>query len=264
MRRLVAGARRVFHLAGCARPWVRDPDEYVRVNVTGTEHVCSACADAGVEVLLHTSTNLVEASEPGTPKPLLTRYQHTKRHAETAVAAWRARGVPSVVVRPTRVFGPGPLTPANSSTLMIAQYRRGRFRVRLADGGARGNWVHVGDVVEGMLLAADPRHAGHTYTLGGDNASVPDLLAALDTILGRTRWVVPLPLPAARLVARLATFSATFGATPIITRDWVDLLSHDWPSSSAAARQDLGYRPRSLPDGLRHTVAWLASGGDPW
>ena len=76
--------------------------------------------------------------------------------------------------------------------------------------------------------------------------------------------MVPLPIPLARLVAGIAELTARLGATPFITRDWVNLFARDWPSSSAPAERDLGYAPRPLRDGITATVRWLERGGEPW
>jgi nucleoside-diphosphate-sugar epimerase len=262
--RTVRGAGVVYHLAGCAKAWVRDPTEYHRVNVVGTERVCDAAAAAGVSRFVYTSTNLVEPSETGAERPLLTAYQRTKAEAEEIVRGHVARGLHAVTVRPGRVFGPGPLTPANSVTLLIDQYRRGLFRIRLADGGARANWVFVGDVVEGLVRAARAGRVGAAYTLGGANLSVADFLRMVATVTGKARLVVALPIPLARLVAGIAETAARFGGTPFITRDWVELFARDWPSSSALAERDLGYAPRPLRDGIAATVRWLETGADPW
>jgi len=264
LTRLVAGAGTVYHLAGCATPWERNPAVYDEVNVAGTARVCDAALAAGVSRLVHVSTNLVEAREGGSEPPLLTRYQRTKADGERVVHERVARGLHAVIVRPGRVFGPGPLNPANSVTVLIDQYRRGLFRTRLADGGARGNWVYVGDLVDGMVRAAQAGHAGVAYMLGGANCSVAQFLDLVAEVTGRRRAVVPLPVPVALTVAAAAEFAARFGATPFITRDWVRLFAHDWPSSAALAERDLGYAPHPLREGIATTVEWLASGRDPW
>jgi len=265
LARLVDGAAVVYHLAGCARAWSRDPGEYHAVNVEGTRRVCDAAAAAGVSRLVHVSTNLVEPPpDGGTPRPLLTRYQRSKAEAEREVLGRAARGLAAVIVRPGRVFGPGPLTQANSVTLLIDQYRRGLFRTRLADGGARGNWVYVDDVVAGMLGAARLGGAGIAYTLGGANCSVAAFLDVVADVTGRARVVAPLPIPVALAVAGVAEFAARLGGTPFITRDWVRLFAHDWPSSSALAERDLGYIARPLRDGISATVRWLETGQGPW
>jgi len=260
----VGGASLVFHLAGCAKPWARDPGEYTRVNVNGTDLVCRAALESGARRLVHTSTNLVEPGDAPGRKPRLTAYQRTKAEAEDRVAGWVARGLHVTIVRPGRVFGPGPLTPANAATQLIDQYRRGLFRFRLADGGARGSWVFVGDVVDGMIAAAERGQPGSAYTLGGENLPVRGFLAAIASVTGRRYRTLPLPVTAARGAAALAEWSARLGATPFITRDWVDLLAQDWPSSSVLATTELGYAPRPLRDALQETIRWLEAGGGTW
>jgi dihydroflavonol-4-reductase len=100
--------------------------------------------------------------------------------------------------------------------------------------------------------------------LGGANLSVAEFLGIVADVTGRARVVVPLPVAVARAVAGIAETAARFGGTPFITRDWVDLFAHDWPSSSALAERDLGYAPRPLRDGIATTVRWLETGADAW
>ncbi len=260
--RLADGAKVFYHLAGCARAWTRDPAEYEHVNVAGTGEVCSACETHAVPALVHVSTNLVECGDD--KRRIVTEYQRTKLRGESVVRGYVERGHRAVVVRPSRVYGPGPLTESNAVTRIVDLYRRGLFRVRLADGGARGNYVHVDDVVEGMLRAAERGSSGMAYTLGGENASIAELLATVAVATGRHARVLALPLAVARGVATFAKMGTWFGFRPPITPEWVSLFALDWPSSSEAARRDLGYAPRSLRDGLEQTVRWLDSEEDAW
>jgi nucleoside-diphosphate-sugar epimerase len=260
--RLVEGASTVYHLAGCAKPWTRDPAEYVRVNVLGTQGVLDAARRGGAGRVVHTSTTLVEGADR--PERILTNYQRTKITAEAAVQEFVAGGSDAVVVRPGRVYGPGLLTDANAVTKLIRQYLAGTFRLRISDGDARGNWVHVGDVVTGMIAAAGRGTRGTAYTLGGENASLLRFLEILGDVSGQRRGVLALPPGLARGIAEAMTTMAIFGIAPPITRDWVDLFLLDWPSDSQAATRDLGYRPRDLREGLADTVAWLRAGRPLW
>lgn len=262
VQRLVEGAGTVYHLAGCARAWVRDPAEYVRVNVLGTRHVLDASRRAGAARVVHTSTNLVEGADR--PERILTHYQRTKIAAEAAVQEYVAAGGDAVIVRPARVYGPGPLTDANAVTRIVRQFLAGTFRFRLADGGARGNWVHVDDVVTGMMAGAVRGTRGAVYTLGGENASLEQFLDTLAEVAGTRRAVAALPPGVARAAAGAMRALGIFGITAPITRDWVDLFLLDWPSDSSAATRDLDYRPRDLRTGLADTVAWLRAGRPPW
>ena len=269
----VRGADTVFHLAACARPWARDPREFTAVNVEGTRLVCDAALTHGARRLVHVSTELVQ--EPVVDR---TAYQRTKRAGEALVAAYVARGGDAVIVRPTRVYGPGPLNPANSVTRVIDLYRRGLLRVRIAgareagsgkreaqprEAGsgkreARANYVYVDDVVDGLLRAAERGSTGTAYLIGGENLTVADLLSLVGEACGRQHAALPLPRTAVRFVAGLAELGGLVGLTPPITRDWVDLLTEDRPMSWALAERELGYRPRSAREGVAATVAWLA------
>lgn len=260
--RLVQGTSTMYHLAGCAKPWSRDPDEFHRVNVVGTQTVCDACAAAGRPRLVHVSTNLVEIEDHA--ERLLTAYQRTKLEGEEVVRAFVDAGGDAVIARPSRVYGPGLLTTANAVTRIVRLYRAGLFRTRLADGDARGNYVHVEDLVSGMMAAAARGVAGDAYTLGGENATFREFLGTLGGITGHSRIVLALAPVFARAAAGTFEGLTIFGIAPPITREWVNLYLLDWPSSSEHARSVLGYAPRSLREGLAHTVAWLEAGCPLW
>jgi nucleoside-diphosphate-sugar epimerase len=269
----VRGADTVYHLAACARPWARDRREFTTVNAEGTRLVCDAALTHGVRKLVHVSTELVQDSVLDR-----TEYQRTKRAAEAVVAGYVALGGDAVIVRPTRVYGPGPLNPANSVTRVIDLYRRGLFRVRIAGGPrlsalpwregqgvrdqreARANYVYVEDVVAGLLLAAERGARGAAYLVGGDNLTLPQLLELVGEATGSQHITVPIPRPAVRLLATVAELGGVLGIVPFITRDWVDLLSEDRPMSSEQAEAELGYRPRHAREGVATTVAWLERG----
>ena len=256
VRAAVDGAAVVYHLAGCARAWASEPDEFEAVNVTGTRHVLEAARATAAGRVVHVSTSLADGPETA----LLTEYQRSKRAAESVVDEYARGGGDAVVVRPTRVYGPGPLSQSNSVTKAIALYRRGVLRVRLDDAGAQANYVFVDDVVDGMLAAAARGRAGARYTLAGENATFLEFLETVGRVVGRYRRTVALPDRAARSVAVVSEWLARLGLEPLITRDWLDLLHCDWPVAADPEAAELGFTPRSLEKGVRATVAWLAAG----
>ncbi len=255
VERLVDGADTVFHLAAYARAWAADPAEFKATNVEGTRNVVSAARACGVRRVVHVSTELVDGDGPDT-----TAYQRSKRAAERVVQGYVAGGGDAVIVRPTRAYGPGPLNPANSVTRIIALYRRGLFRLRLADGGARANYVFVTDLVDGLLRAAERGVRGAAYVLGGENLTLLQLLDLVAEAVGCRHAVVAMPKRVAKAVAWVCELGGRTGIEPMITRDWVDLLSQDRPMSSARAEVELGYRPRAAREAVAATMAWLAAG----
>lgn len=247
--RATEGADAVFHLAAYARAWARDERVFWKVNVDGTRNVVRACEEHGIDRLVHFSTALVD-----TGRRHLTAYQRSKAEAESVARSH------AVIVRPTRVYGPGVMNQANSVTRLIDLYRRGRFRFRIADGGARGNYVFVDDVVDGATRAGATGTTGRVYHLGGEDATLERFLTAIASVTGKRRFVVPLPKGAVKGVVGVAELLSHLGVEPAITRGWVELLSTDWPVSSELARRELGYGPRGILDGIRQTIQWLEAG----
>jgi nucleoside-diphosphate-sugar epimerase len=264
VRRAVEGAGTVLHLAACAKAWVHDRNEYRAVNVEAVETLLEAAATSGVERLVHVSTILTlppfapAAVTDGARGP--TPYETTKRDGERLVESYAASGRHAVIVHPTRVFGPGPLTDANAVSRAIALYLGGRLRVRLADHGVQANYVYVADVAEGIRQAARGSSGTH-YVLGGDNVSFELFLALVSEIAGVRRRTVALPPRLALGAASLAETWGKWGGTAPITPRWIRVFLEDRRADITPAQRDLAYHPRSLYDGLTETIRWLRDAG---
>lgn len=262
----VRGIRTVLHLAACARAWSPDPEEFWEVNVRGVERLLAEAQMAGVERFVHVSTLLT--LPPHRPAPLReslrrpTAYEKTKLVAERRVEVEAANGLDAVVVHPTRVYGPGPLTDANGVTRVVSLYLAGRFRVRLADDDVLSNYVHAEDVARGIILAARFGRSGRHYVLGGDeNLSMRELLDLVGDISGRRHRTIAIPAGAAMAVARGACAWARLGGSTSITPGWVRVFLEDRRVDIADSRLDLGYQPRTLRTGLEETIRWLRDNG---
>jgi nucleoside-diphosphate-sugar epimerase len=268
LSRATAGCARVFHLAGYARNWARDPRAYHEHNVVGTRNVLAAAREAAVEKIVVTSTVVtLGPTPPGivgdettarATSLFFTAYERSKTEAEREALATAAEGLPVVAVNPTRVFGPGRLTEGNSVTLMIDLRARGRFPFLLAGGANVGNYAFVEDVVRGHLLAMDRGRPGERYILGGENVSLKGFFALVDRMSASHRLTISLPAALARVYAHIEERKARWlGAYPRITPGWVATFLHDWAFSSAKAERELGYAPTPLVDGMRSTYEWL-------
>lgn len=272
LRRALEGCSEVFHLAAYARNWAKDPATFSRLNVGGTRNVFEAAAESGVRRIVYTSTVVVfgptprgvvanEATPRSTPR-FLTEYEETKSVAEREALDLVARGVPIVVVHPTRVYGPGKRTEGNSVSLMIDEYDRGRFPVVPGRGENVGNYVLVDDLVAGHLLAMEKGRVGERYILGGENISLAGLLRLVDVLTGKKHIQIGLPRPVAMSYARLERLKAEWlGLYPRITPGWVETFLEDWAYSSAKAETELGYRITPLREGVRRTLDWLHGRG---
>ncbi|HYN42083.1 MAG TPA: NAD-dependent epimerase/dehydratase family protein [Thermoanaerobaculia bacterium] len=268
LRRGMAGCTEVFHLAAYAKNWAKDPSTFFRVNVEGARNVFETADQAGVRRVVYTSTVVVfgptppgivgdEAMPRSTPR-FFTEYEESKAVAEKEALERATRGLPVVIVHPTRLYGPGPLTEGNSVSLMIDQYDRGLFPALLDGGGDVGNYAFIDDVVQGHLLAMEKGRVGERYLLGGENVSLKGLFSIVDEVTNRKHFQVSLPRSLALLYAGLEKRKAEWlGFYPKVTPGWVETFLADWAFTSAKAEKELGYRITPLREGIRRTMDWL-------
>ncbi|WP_448191543.1 NAD-dependent epimerase/dehydratase family protein [Azospirillum sp. sgz301742] len=262
------GVERVFHLAAVAQLWQRDRSVFERVNRGGTQIMLEAAAKADVRRFVHCSSQSVlidggamdNPSGPEEQEVLAGPYCRSKYLAERDALAAAAGGMPVVVVNPTAPIGPGDLAPT-PPTAMLRMFLGGGPRLIL---DCMLNLVHVRDIAEGMILAAERGAVGERYVLGGSDVRLSDLAARLDRLAGRRprrRWAIP---------GRLALTTA-------MLNEWIsDHLTHRPPFApvtgvrlalaaggvdSAKAMRELGYRPRPLDDALADAAAWLMGAG---
>ena len=257
----------VFHLAALAKPWSKDPKMFHRINVEGSVNVFEAALKSGVEKVVFSSSaatmspslNAGPVNE-ATPRtvPFFNAYESTKTEAEQKAREYCDRGLPVVIVNPTRVYGPGPVNPSNSITRMIAGYQMGTWRIIPGDGTMIGNYVFIDDVVNGHILAASKGRAGERYILGGENLSFEELFQVLAKATGKQRRMIHLSLPVMTSVASFLTWQASFtGIPPAITPDFMKKYHNHWSLSSDKALRELGYTVTPFVEGVAKTLQWL-------
>ena len=247
----------VFHVAAIYRNGVprSKRDELFSTNVTGTENVLDATADAGVARVVYVSSNVVFGDTRGqvvdeTYEPpdghYVSLYHETKALAHRAAKTRIARGGPIVIVQPGGVYGPGDHTGISG---MLQRGVRGKFVV-LPFGGVGLNWVFLDDVVEGILLAHDHGRLGECYVLGGELGTLRGAVEQAFAVGGHRVRIVPVPTWVVRLATPLG---------PLLGLGVSDLVSASngvtyWGRDDKA-RSELGYTPRDLQTGLREAFA---------
>ena len=262
------GCDYVFHLAGYAKNWSRNPSIYYDINVKGTENVFQLAFDYHVKRVVWTSSIVtfgptppgVVADEtlPRITDHCYTEYERSKIQAERLAVPYLAKGLPLVIVNPTRVYGPGLFTEGNALAKLIDDYDRGRMPFLFNRGINVGNYAMVDDVARGHILAMKHGRIGEKYILGGENASLSELLQSVDRVSGRRHFQIPLlkygPLVFAWILQKRAEL---FGIYPPVTPGWVQTFSVDWVYSCDKARNELGYEPTPLQTGIEKTYRWL-------
>lgn len=149
-----------------------DALDFHDLNVTGTVNVCEAAARCGVRDLVYISSTSV-ARWPGV-------YAASKRLAEQVVRDWSARhGLRAISLRPRAFIPPWDTTVYRSPQDWVRRFFRGG--------------VHVGDVVQSVLLAIDWLQAPHPgplpcVTIDRAPDFTPQELACWSDALPLQRW----------------------------------------------------------------------------
>jgi nucleoside-diphosphate-sugar epimerase len=263
----VSGCDTVFHMAAYAKPWSKDKTLPFRVNVQGTENILKTSLQAGVRRFVFTSSAAVVGPSPGV-EPIdesfvrtatfFNDYEETKNLAEKLVRENSQAGMETVIVNPTRAYGPGMMSKSNAVTIMIDRYSRGKWRIKPGNGSCVGNYVFIDDVVNGHILAAVKGRPGHSYLLGGDNLTFNSFFDVLGSATGRQRWLMPFPIWL--MIAGAAAMQMQASLTnipPMITVPWVKKYMNHWSVSSEKAVKELGYRITPFTDGVSITLDWL-------
>ena len=268
LARAVAGCRYLFHVAADYRLWVPDPAAMYRANVEGTRELMRAALAAGVERVVYTSSVATLGLVPGgsadedTPSRLdhmIGPYKRSKFQAEEVVRSLVAeRRLPAVIVNPSTPVGPGDLKPTPTGRLIL-EAARGRMP-GYVDTGL--NVVHVDDVADGELTAAERGQVGQRYILGGENMSLAAILAEVALAVGRRAPRLRVPYPVAFAAAAIGTAAARVTRRePFTTLDGVRMSKKKMYFSSAKAERDLAYRPRPARQAIADAVAWFAANG---
>ena len=268
----VKGCDMVFHLAAYAKPWSKDKSLSYRVNVIGTENLLKASLKGGVKRFVFTSSAAVTGPSPGENPidedftrtvPFFNEYEETKAAAEKLVLDYCRDGMETVIVNPSRVYGPGPVNESNSMTKMIKLYSQGRWRIMPGDGLCVGSYVLVDDVVRGHLLAALRGRPGQRYALGGENLTFRQFFEILAEVTGKRRRLVHLPIWLMIAMARVMEWQVSMtGIPPLITAPWVKKYLNHWSLSSQKAITELGYHITPLREGVQITLDWLKGSGE--
>lgn len=259
------GCSAVVHLATPRERAEPDTGRLQQTIVGGSRSVMEAALRAGVRSLVHVSTARLLGPSSGRPRveeDLPPRaasrgpYLQAKHAADAECRRLIAEGLPAVVVYPTFVFGAGQTRGESRLGDLARQFASRRFVPVIGSGTQVLNFVYVDDVAAGLVLALDRGCPGEAYILGGEDASLRQVLALLVDLTGHRPRRLPVPVP---LVAGAAKIAGAFSITRRLSSALAlgvaaDLAKFHWAASSEKARVELGYEWRSLRQGLCDTL----------
>ena len=267
VRKAMKGVRRVFHLAAKAGLWARRNDDLYRVNQLGARHVFQEAEAAGVDRIVHCSTEsilksfrrkssneLTDESVQLTLEDMPGHYCRAKFLAEQEALASAARGVPVVIVNPTVPIGPGDSTLTPPSRMLLG-YLNGKYGAYLE---THMNMVDVRDIAAGHLAADEKGRIGERYILGGTNLNLSEILKELSVITGR-------PMPTKRVPYWVALAFSYFsegvanltGNPPAAPITGVRLAGSPMLFDNSRAVKELGVHFRPLHESLTDEIDWF-------
>jgi dihydroflavonol-4-reductase len=120
-------------------------------------------------------------------------------------------------------------------------------------------YAHVEDIAEGHILAAEKGQVGESYILAGPAVPLGEIVDFWGQLTGRR---VPLLRVPARLIVPFAPLLGAIGnlvaLPPLFSEDGVRLLDINYMSRADKARVELGWRNRSMQEGMSETFRWIA------
>jgi dihydroflavonol-4-reductase len=264
----VQGVDCVIHLAGVTK--ARDEAGYIQGNTEGTRKLAHAMAALPHPPRLVFCSSLAAAgpSVPGQPRreeeppAPVSRYGRSKLGGEEAVREVCDK-VPSVIVRPPIVYGPG------DQEFLPALLPMARLGLVLKSGLGPKHYslIHVDDLCTALLAAAergptmrkDAPEVGVYMVSDGTEYRWEDFCVTLAEALGRTPpWVLPVPESLSYVVGLGSELAARVrGTVPMLSRDKVrEMRCAAWTCAPDRAARELGFTPAiPLAQGLKSALA---------
>src|SRR5262245_39268588 len=247
MATLVEQSDMVFHLAAAVgvKLIVEAPVRTIETNVHGTEIVLEQASKHRKLVVIFSTSEVYGKSTAvpfnedadlvmgPTPKHRWA-YACSKALDEfLALAFYRERGLPTIIVRLFNTVGPrqtgryGMVIPT-----FVRQALTGAPITVYGDGRQRRSFTYVGDVVDGLIrLAAEPRAVGQVFNIGHtQETTIGELASRVRKITGSSSEIVLVPYDEAyqegfedmpRRVPDLTKISQLVGYRPTIDLDGI-------------------------------------------
>ena len=288
LRAAAEGCEIIFHCASGGG----DRAGYFRTNVDGTRNVMELARESGARVVFVSSSAVHGPVLPTVLRSDSPYVSTGKAYGESKIAAEKLIresfiDVPSVIIRPTFVWGPRSHL---FTTGPLAAMARGAFRL-VNNGEGRCHAVYIDHLVESIFLAAATSNAaGRAFLVTDDIPSfqwrnfftplyqlLPQTKSSLKSVSSRSmlnrlmaRWRVqaeewvaslagnPAPLPRRLLRRSLAESIKLIQARGIPSFWDLQKYSQDSEIDLAETREVLGFRPAmSFDEAFFQTSKWL-------
>ncbi len=260
LRKALEGCDFVVHIAALTGQNAKAED-YRRVNVDATVQLAHEAVKAGIRKMVYVSSANAfaygTAEKPGdetrpTKAPFTkSEYAMSKALAQKEILKFSDR-MEVVVVNPTFMLGPMDIKPSSGRIITMAYGRR----IMAAPPGGK-NFVHVGDVAEGIVAALAKGRNGEAYLLSGENMDYCRFYNTLAKISGKKMWLIKMPAGLMYAIGHVCDFLGRLGIRTDASLTNMQLLCTGNYYTNAKARADLGIEFRSAEKAVRDAVRWF-------
>ena len=270
LRKQLAGHKfdYVVHAAGVTK--CLDKNDFFRMNTNGTANLVNVLSEPDRmprRMVFLSSLSIFGAIreqqpykdiEPtDQPKPN-TAYGESKLKAERIVTE---SGIPSVILRPTGVYGP-----REQDYFMMAKSIKGHVDFAVGYKQQDITFVYVKDVVQAVFLALDRGKPGSAYFLtDGEVYQSATFSKLIHEALGRPWWIrITAPVWLLRVITFFGDAIAHItGKISALNNDKYHILKQrNWRCNIRPAINELGFAPEyNLKKGVRETIEWYKANG---
>ena len=262
LKNAVKGKDAVIHLAANFDFYPKDVKMLYRVNVDGTRSLLNACVEAGVRRIVYCSTAEVIGPVKNPPANEETElrpqydYSKSKVMVENLVRdATRRTGIEHIIVRPTGIVGPKDTYVGFQTMKAIND---GAIPVIPGDGLKHVSFIHVDDVVSGLILALKTKSGvNDTFILCPDRPlSYVETFLVIADQLGVKPPKLRIPGLAAKISIGLLGLMKRRGKSSFL---WhyksVQAMLEDRWYSNERAKKVLGWVPKmSMEEAVRRSI----------
>ena len=270
LRKQLAGHKfdYVVHAAGVTK--CLDKNDFFRMNTNGTANLVNVLSEPDRmprRMVFLSSLSIFGAIreqqpyrdiEPtDQPKPN-TAYGESKLKAERVVTE---SGIPSVILRPTGVYGP-----REKDYFLMAKSIKGHVDFAVGYKQQDITFVYVKDVVQAVFLALDRGKPGSAYFLtDGEVYQSATFSNLIHEALGRPWWIrITAPVWVLRVITFFGDAIAHItGKISALNNDKYHILKQrNWRCNIRPAINELGFAPEyNLKKGVRETIEWYKANG---
>ncbi len=263
----INGCHQVYHTAALVKAFDKDPSLFYKVNVQGTLNLLELAMEVGVQKFVFTSScsvigstiNSIMGENDIRTSPLDNDYDATKSEAESLVKEYGNRGLHTVIVSPSKVYGPSGFE-AKKITMnkVIYKFIKGQMVFIPKPSKFIANYCFIDDVVEGHILAMLKGKKGENYILGGENVSFGAFFRKISSLTKKKGKLIEVPRLIMKVFAVIERIKFIISKRePLLTENSISQFYCNKIFSSEKAISQLGYKITPIRDGLQQTIHFL-------